>query len=912
MAQRVLLPILAAILLQSCGPTSRAAVHPIERAPLPAPSSARVSAVPASSSSPPLPPPPTDKELCALEPAGSASGLPGIHPFTRAEPHCPESDSFCDFVDSPPDPRDTCFVANANISRAERESRGAIHGQPAKLGAWDGATPPRYLDRIDAHFHLTPEEHARLRAHGFVVLDRLAYASYAAAFHDIFQEQLPLYVGIDPILHAVFRGTEGALERVERSRLKPALGSLLKKLRRALGQTRQRYDADALKDLDLYLGVAWYLSGLGGQEEPLSSFGQDDAVRELGALAEGNPGLKEVALFGRPRMIDFSQLIPRGHYESGNPELDLSQYFRSVMWLSRLEFNLVSRSCRSSQPGAIADPRETPREARDAMALADLVERSGASAELVAFESVYSVFAGRREDVSPGELARLMHTHRISVPDREAFDRLKSAIGDGFRRTARIHFMPQGATDLPVIATLIGPRIVPDVAPLTRLVHDSVDGRTLLGAADVAYLLGHDRANHYLASDLAKFPALRPQLDQARRELAEQAKRGRDLYGGWLRSILALGPAPAGVRPSFIGREAYADSRMNSALVGYGQLRHAHVLVAAQGYDAYGCEIPDAYAEPLPAAYDALLAHVRGLRATARGYGGLLRVLGMLRSIVATEVTGAPLSEPERRWLGMVAENVPRGGSPDSGEPPKWTGWYYDLFEGREHGANASTAFVADYFTLTNRKLVAHLGADGPRLGVFVIDVGGEPRAMVGPVASGYEAATPIAERLDDERALTYAQKSADWRKSFAVSRAPEPALGVTGRVINCWHGQSRDWRVAVRTERPAGPLRITLLDHHGDPLSEPLTVTPDPTWRTYIFRLPAEVADSYQGVEAMAVHADLGTGSWDYFTTPSQYRDSDFIPSELPVRPSGVGAFSIGATGSPARSPAELRPPNP
>ena len=205
--------------------------------------------------------------------------------------------------------------------------------------------------------------------------------------------------------------------------------------------------------------------------------------------------------------------------------------------------------------------------------------------------------------------------------------------------------------------------------------------------------------------------------------------------------------------------------------------------------------------------------------------------------------------------------------------------------------------------TLTNVGLVEHLGADGPRLGVFVVDVGGEPRAMVGPVASGYEAATPIAERLDDECALSFAEKRAAWRQGFAVAARPEPPLGLEGRVVHC--RQSGEWRVAVRADRAVGPVRITLLDHHADPLTEPLAVTTDQTWKAYVFRLPAEVAGARHGVEAMHVHVDGAPDGWDYFTTPSVYQFGDEqLPQSLPVRPSGVGAFSVGVgRGKPAGS---------
>ena len=166
---------------------------------------------------------------------------------------------------------------------------------------------------------------------------------------------------------------------------------------------------------------------------------------------------------------------------------------------------------------------------------------------------------------------------------------------------------------------------------------------------------------------------------------------------------------------------------------------------------------------------------------------GLERVLAMLASIARDETSGRPLSEPQRRWLSMVAENIPTGGyGGDSGQPPKWTGWYFDMFEDREHGATKTTSFIADYFTLTNSGTVAYLGAEGPRLGVFVVDTNGEPRAMVGPVARGFEAYAPIEGRLTDASVFEgKLEKRAPWRTSYAVDR-PEPALGLEAHVVRC------------------------------------------------------------------------------------------------------------------------------
>ncbi|UQA59720.1 DUF3160 domain-containing protein [Polyangium aurulentum] len=866
----------------------------------------------------------TDKEACGLPVEGQAQHvLQHDAPTALPEPQCPAGNPFCDSVESPPAGADACFVANENIRRAEAKSRApapraagtsAPPPRPADVSAaWDGVKKPKYLDRIDAHFHLTKAEQGLLRRNGFVVLDRVAYTDYASAFHDVFQEELPLYVGIDPILHAVFRGTESVLERVEQKKLAPALRSLLRKMRGTLARSRGVYDETTLADLDLHLAVAASLAGEEpGRDGGHSLFGQEEAVRAVLA-AVGNKTLEPIELFGRPRVVDFSQLEPRGHYSAFNPEAKWSPsaYFQAVMWLSRLEYNLVSRSSRSSHPDASPDPRETPREARDALALADLVQRAGALSELAAFEEVYGAFAGRREDVSIPELLRIMQKEGIRPNDPAAPEKLKTAIGDGYERTARTHFTPENAPELPAIATLLGPRIVPDIAPLTRLVHDRVPGRHRLGAADVAHLLGHDRANHWLAADLKQFAPLGAELGAARRQLASQAERGKDVQASWLRAIVALSRDPEGVRPSFMSRDAYADSRMNSALVAYGQLRHTFVLLAGQGYDSYGCEIPDAYLEPLAPAYDALLAHVEGLRkAAGGGFAGLERTLRTLRAIAGTELgSGAP-TEAQRTWLAMVAEYLPKGGySGDSGEPPKWTGWYFDMFENREIGATVASAFVADYFTLTNRQEVAYLGAEGPRLGVFVVDTGGEPRAMVGPVARGYEVHAPITGRLDDKSALTNPNRQAAWREGFAAPEPPVPPLDVQGRMFHCKRAGGLEARLVLASDKDLGSVAVTLLDHHADPLAPPLGREAHAGLTVFRFYLPnAGFEDLPFGgtrlrtpVEAMHVRihdleqSGAGQGPYDYTTSPSVFTGKDFETEGLPARPRGVEAFVIG-----------------
>lgn len=846
----------------------------------------------------------TLEQVCRMSVGDAAAARPGVRPFTREDGHC--AGNFCDTVDDPPRGADACFVATSNIARAERQSAGARRGAPAESRAWDKATPPRFYDRVDAHLHLDDREGALLRKNGFVVLDRLGYESYAVAFHDVFQQQLPVYVGVDAIFNAVFQASQTVLGQIERTRLGPKLVGIVDRMRATLAASRGSYDAVTAADLDLYLVVAHRLLHP-VKEAHARSAEVEEVVATIVDQAKQGGDLTSVELFGRERMIDFSQYVPRGHYANAGYEdgFDVKlprtkdgpdterimprDYFVAMTWLSRLELNLVSRSCRSSQPGAVVDASETPREARDALALADLATRSGVMPDLRAFEDVYSVFAGGREDVPLSAIASLASKNAIGVRDAEAPVKLRAAIGDGFKRTARTHFMPEGATELPAIATMFGSRIVPDIAPLTRLAHPAIQERYQLGAADVAYVMGHDRAKHYLGADLAKYPGLGAALDASRSELAAGARGKHDVYSAWMSAGLRLADPPSGRVPSFMATDAWSDMRMSSALAVYAQIRHTFVLLAGQGYDGYGCEIPDGWVEPAVASYDGMLAWVKAARTAAPKeaayFGRVEQVLGMLRSISVTELSGAPLSEPQRRWLGMVSEYTPKDGYGDSGEPPKYTGWYFDLFPDREIGAERRVDLVADWFTLTNVDEVRHLGVEKAALGVFVVDVGGEPRMMVGPVAKTYEVATPIAERLDDERAREAPGKQGAWR-SFLAPKKPEPSL--SAHLFVC----ANDARVVMRSELPMS-ASVTLLDHHGDPLGDARSAKTsgeegEPT--VFAFALPQEVLKSPRGIEGMHLHVDAPE-RWDFVSGVSVY-DRSSSPFEV-----ATGAFATSSS---------------
>ncbi|HSO39769.1 MAG TPA: DUF3160 domain-containing protein, partial [Labilithrix sp.] len=730
---------------------------------------------------------------------------------------------------TPGQARDLCETADSNLARAEARIEGGAAGPLAAARAWDHRQKLQRLDLVEHRFKLTRREQSLFAANGFVVLDRRGYSTFSWALHDVYQSQLPLYVSADAILHAVYSSNDHLLAQIERDLLVPLLGRTLSAMHCALADAAAAYPADVARDLDLYLTVARSLL----VDAPVPSvLGTDGTAAEHVTAAKKASGIATVSLFGRDRLLDWSQYQPRGHYASPAADPDgatappadgatpLTPYFRAAMWLSRIEMNLVSRSSRSSSPTPAPDPRETPREAVAALALADLVDRAHAVEDVARLDRAWTLLAGRREDVTVADLLKIRQKIGVAKIDLAAFDALKAAVGSDFQRTARLHPMPQGSTVLPAITTLLGPRVVADAAAFRPLVNGEVPERYLVGPGDVAYVLGLDRGKAYLTDDLARFPALGAQLDVARGVLSSAPDAG-DLYGAWLAAVRGIAAPSAGTVPSFMRTTAYDDLRVNSLVAGYGQIRHNYVLMAGQSYDEGGCQIPDGWVEPLPAVYDGVATYAeRGQKAlkeldpkdtTGSGayFAELAKVARILGTIARHELEGRALSEEEKRFLAMVVEMTP--GS--TGGPPTYTGWYFDIFRGRQDEALAAAAFTADYHTSSYVGKVVYAGAGEPRMGLFVVDTGGPPRVMVGPVAHAYGIVGSIDKRLDDASGAAATDlQAAPWASSFAAPAPPQPAFSLAANVPS----ESRTIKMVLRSKAALPKVVIEAVDHHG------------------------------------------------------------------------------------------------
>ena len=655
------------------------------------------------------------------------------------------------------------------------------------------ATPLRLAD-VAASLRLSTTETRTLAEHGLVALDRFAFDDYTTALYEVYRRDLPLYVGVDPILHAHYVAHDSFLTDLERSRLVPTTAYVIEALACKLPTHVVNLPTTTARDLDLYLTVARGL--LAGAPVP-SILGDADVTSKAAtfvAKANAAEGLAHEPMFGRTRVIDWSQFRPRGHYtddpaikqlvrlprargkHGADDAQQLERYFRAVMWLSRVELDLGSSGCPVAAPGA--DPRPAERDTLVAYALAELVEAAAVGDAVETIDRAWAELAGPPEAVRGGGLAAVRKTAgvtRLTEPD--APSRLRKAVKDQFPRTVRTSYVaPDCIGPLPPVTSLIAPRIGPDAQAMMPLSQTDYD----VSAAELGFALGHDRARAHLAKTDSG-----DGLAEARAILVgvrgHQSAGG--IYGAWLDAILALADRPAGATPTFLDGNAGKDHRLESALVAYAQLRHDNVLLSAQTYSEDACSIPDGYVEPTPTVFrelatmadrSAALATAHGMPAWAAQWSRMAEIDRVLARIAEHELAGAPLTKDMLRFLDMIVEIHDSAGY---GGQPSYNGWFFDLFHHDERDAFHPASLGIDVFTsVYPQPRTTTLGAAKPVLGVFTIDTNGSRRVVVGPIARATAGSTSLATRgsirpdTDDGRggiALV------PWRSTYAVAEAP-------------------------------------------------------------------------------------------------------------------------------------------
>jgi hypothetical protein len=518
----------------------------------------------------------------------------------------------------------------------------------------------------------------------------------------------------------------------------------------------------------------------------------------------------------RTRNLDFSQFTVRGHYTfeqwdptSGSMKAVLASYFKSMMWLGRIDFLLTP------PPDELPWTREEIRRMNlGAFMLNELLDTAGAKATFDSMDRLIRAMVGESDNLTPNEFTQIIEQQGITSADQllddAAYDALQSALiasDDSGQKILSDCFLvdPLSSTPdtLPVSFRLMGQRFIVDSYIFSSLVYDRIIfqnhkiWRPMPDPLDALFVLGNDNAlpllktemdTYHYASQAASLRYLVDAYDQSFWDMS--------LYNAWLSAIRFLNPpGDLAAYPFFMRTSAWQQEKINTQLASWSQLRHDFLLYAKQSYTGMTtCSYPHSFIEPYPEFYgqiarfsenaktvfaDIPIVSYENPRRIADYFSGLETLMLQLMALARKELDRVPFNAEETDFLKKMM--FVTGGS---GSPP-YSGWFADLYY-NPFSTNLYDFVVVDVHTQPTDEFgnpvgrILHVGTGKINLGVFLADSPSsdfQPMAFAGPVMSYYEKITDGFDRLTDERWSDMVQSTglpqrSDWVNIYLADAA--------------------------------------------------------------------------------------------------------------------------------------------
>jgi hypothetical protein len=599
---------------------------------------------------------------------------------------------------------------------------------------------PANLPAVEAIHPLSDAAKARLRASGIVALPDRDVDHLSNAYMRLFPEQqVSVFITSDVALHLFHNVFNDLLAEVEKAHLHDDIDWLVQQLYAAsaaryaaipetqvLGRASARHNvlvfAVAGRLLDDSFAFPAYI------EPDASEYVQKVLDHDTTEFYPGD---------------DYTQYEPRGHY-AGDAQLE--RYFGAVKWLSRRIFRIEDRLY----------PDDADVELTAAALLARLVA-SDLAIE-ARWNKVYDVtrlLAGPADSITPPMVQQALDnvfgaSFTLDMLEEAAN---RAALREEFQRdiypTSEIIPVPLQFPDQipPKYVQFLGERYLPDAEAMQKTVFPHVAARTLPSGLDVmTTVLASDRAENWLAGEIAAHPALATQLSALRAQFDAYTEPDwtKSTYNGWLYSLRPLlQPMPAGA-PAFMQGSAWQDKELNTALGSWTQLRHDFILYGKQtNVPAPWAEGPG-LVEPVPATFERLADLADQVHSVLDGYNMLPEIHGHSLNSLAGKL---------RTWRGY-AQTVADGGWPtaqEQGDIHRVGIWLLGFFQDGRGVEEKSPMLVADVATDSNTGRVLHEGTGHfDPLIVIYTPLAGEPIAGIGYVFSHYEFAEPDWNRLND------------------------------------------------------------------------------------------------------------------------------------------------------------------
>ena len=657
----------------------------------------------------------------------------------------------------------------------------------------------QYFDSITVKYGLTSAEISTIQQNGFMVSERLSKIAFGQAFLEIFQNDLPVFISTDAILHAFHISYDRILKNTELGVIIDSLKTLLTRMHSDLSVLDVKYSSNSqmkqmLLDVDVYITVAGELLTL-----PVMPYYPENTskINQIISLINAATGISEYSLFSTESVLyDWSQFEPRAHYVDPNYPI-LANYFRTMMWLGRIEIYLLL-------PGAFnLGDKETQyldiqRETIDAMLIKELFDTSAVSSTYENIESYLKFFVGEQDNVTIDNLGYLKNAVNLSS-SADLLDSLKLIT---FQDTLKNQTFASQLILSQLLASsplspdsivpassflLFGQRFVIDSYVTSQVVYDRTSTcRLLPSMLDPMFALGNNASAQLLKNELDEYKyggnlaALRYLIDSYGNDFWQSS-----MYNIWLNALRTLNPPYIkDSLPLFMQTGAFWQEKLNTQLSSWTQLRHDNLLYAKQSYGGMTtCSFPYTYIEPFPEFYKNLkvlatigqqkFSNIPGSQSyhlydVPRYFEYLGSIADTLTSISQKELAKTPFSTAEISFLKRIIYNQDES----CGSLP-YAGWYANLFyedaQGGSKGFLTQDNIVADVHTIPTDcggniiGWVKEVGTGPVNLGVFTAQLpDGNLTAFIGPVSSYYEYTTEnnFQRLTDDEWNDTYLAES--------------------------------------------------------------------------------------------------------------------------------------------------------
>jgi hypothetical protein len=673
---------------------------------------------------------------------------------------------------------DDLSVARAATPKQLRESHAVEFDATLGYDPLTATNVDLILSKLAFSTTATATAKSKLAQTGFIVQEDSYVGSFALGYSKIYAADLPVFISTDMVLEAIYRSHDKILQALEKSSLRPRVQTLLQSIRLELAVTQGTLDPEVASDLDFYLGVALALLDGGrvgdGDTAEVASF-VEAAMKAAGEQAR--------VLFGVERRIDFSQFTPRGHY-AGDKELE--GYFRAMIWMGRTDFRLLETRADGSQV-------LRRRQVESVVALRRLFDAAAYSSYLSVDDTI-TAFVGEHDYMALQQVDELLETLDAQGGIAKVSDStLASALVAGQfgeqRIASQVMRRAPGGPDtlsLSLSFALFGQRYTVDSHVLSNVVYDRVPKRVIPDPLDVAFAaLGNDQALGLL-KDLDSEPGYPGELS-AMRQLVDKHPADYwqgSLYTSWMSALRTLSPAatPAKDLPSVARSETWGRRLLNTQLSSWAQLRHNNVLYVKQSYtSSAACEYPDAYVDPYPEFFDAVVRFAEraheltqnlaiqnaNLRQQIAGYfERVARINRTLSEMALAQRSGAPHSADHMAFINRaVTTNVNCDGTVLG-----HTGWYSELHFDPLQAVQLDPS-ITDVHTdiggplpVTRSPTVLHVGTGLPRAMIVTIDTCDGPRAYAGVISTYHQFLAPGLTRLTD----------ALWKSDPRVNKTPE------------------------------------------------------------------------------------------------------------------------------------------